>query len=260
MCEKMPPFNPTFSPCGDSALLVTFGSTIDLATNRRAHALARLLQAKGSPAKCSGTYGGAFGGIGESVPGYTTLLVHYDPLALDYDTVLAWVQERVEDPAALGGAAFGGTAEALQAEAEGPAEGNILPAPRRVEIPVIYGGEGGPDLEFVARHNGLAPEEVVRRHCARDYPVYLIGFTPGFPYLAGLDERIAAPRLPSPRQVVPAGSVGIAGQQTGIYSVDSPGGWRLIGWTPLKLFDPQRQPASLLAPGDVVRFVEKGAA
>ena len=225
---------PTFSPCGDSALLVTFGSTIDLATNRRGHTLARLLQANGSgifdPVKNNGVY--------EAVPGYTTLLVHYDPLALDYAQVLKWVREQTE--------------EVLQGRDD------ILPAPRRVEVPVIYGGEGGPDLEFVARHNSLTPEEVVRRHSARDYPVYLIGFTPGFPYLAGLDERIAAPRLSSPRQVVPAGSVGIAGQQTGIYSVDSPGGWRLIGWTPLKLFDPQRQPASLLAPGDVVRFLKKG--
>jgi inhibitor of KinA len=240
---------PTFSPCGDSAILVTFGSTIDLATNRRAHTLARLLQARPTgPAKNSETDFAKSSGIREAVAGYTTLLVHYDPLVLDYAQALEWVQERAEearqagvaeDPAALGG-------------------NDILPAPRRVEVPVIYGGEGGPDLEFVARHNGLTPEEVVRRHSARDYPVYMIGFTPGFPYLAGLDERIAAPRLSSPRQVAPAGSVGIAGQQTGIYPVDSPGGWRLIGWTPLKLFDPQRQPASLLAPGDVVRFLKKG--
>ncbi len=115
---------------------------------------------------------------------------------------------------------------------------------------------GGPDLDFVAAHCKLTAQEVVRRHTARDYPVYLIGFAPGFPYLGGLDESIAAPRLPSPRLKVPAGSVGIAGAQTGIYSVDSPGGWRLIGWTPLRLFYPNRQPASLLSPGDVVRFVE----
>ncbi len=141
------------------------------------------------------------------------------------------------------------------------AETTSLLEPRRVEVPVVYGGEFGPDLEFVARHNGLSPEEVIRRHTARDYPVYLVGFTPGFPYLGGLDETIAAPRLSSPRPRVPAGSVGIAGQQTGIYSVDSPGGWRLIGWTPLRLFDPLRHPPALLAPGDVVRFVEeKGTA
>jgi KipI family sensor histidine kinase inhibitor len=213
---------PTFSPSGDSAILVTFGETMALDTNRRAHALARLLQAE------------PLDGLGEAVPGYTTLLVHYDPLALEYRQALEWVQARA------------GRIE----------QAALLPEPRRVEVPVIYGGERGPDLAFAAEHNHLAPEEVVRLHSGRDYPVYLIGFTPGFPYLGGLDERIAAPRLSSPRQHVPAGSVGIAGQQTGIYSVDSPGGWRLIGWTPLKLFDPARQPPALLAPGDVVRFVK----
>ncbi len=216
---------PTFLPSGDSALLVTFGDRIDLATNRRAHTLAARLAEAPLP------------GLGEAVAGYTTLLVHYDSLALDYEQVLEWVQARLDEASAAGTAS--------------------LPEPRRVEVPVIYGGELGPDLEFVARHNGLSPAEVVRRHTARDYPVYLVGFTPGFPYLGGLDETIAAPRLPSPRPRVPAGSVGIAGQQTGIYSVDSPGGWRLIGWTPLKLFDPARQPPALLAPGDVVRFVER---
>jgi len=216
---------PTFIPCGDAALLVTFGETIELATNRQAHALAHLLQPELLP------------GLGEAVPGYTTLLVHYDPLQLDYAQVLALVQRR--------------SALALQAGE------SILPAARRVEVPVFYGGALGPDLEFVAKHNGLQPDDVIRRHTSRDYPVYLVGFTPGFPYLGGLDASIAAPRLPSPRQQVPAGSVGIAGQQTGIYSVEAPGGWRLIGWTPLKLFDPARQPPSLLAPGDVVRFVKQ---
>jgi KipI family sensor histidine kinase inhibitor len=216
---------PTFHPSGDAALLVTFGDRIDLATNRLAHALAARLSQAPLP------------GLGEAVAGYTTLLVHYDPLALDYEQVQAWVQARVGEASAAGTASS--------------------PEPRRIEVPVIYGGERGPDLEFVARHNGLSPEEVVRRHTARDYPVYLVGFTPGFPYLGGLDETITAPRLPSPRSRVPAGSVGIAGQQTGIYSVDSPGGWRLIGWTPLALFDPGREPPSLLAPGDVVRFVER---
>ncbi len=216
---------PTFSPSGDSALLVTFGEAIDLADNRRAHDLAaRLAQAP-------------LTGLGEAVPGYTTLLVHYDPLALDYGQVLDWVQARLGEASAAGEAG--------------------LPEPRRIEVPVFYGGEHGPDLEFVAQHAGLSPEEVVRRHTARNYPVYLIGFTPGFPYLGGLDESIAAPRLPSPRRLVPAGSVGIAGQQTGIYSVDSPGGWRLIGWTPLRLFDPKRNPPALLAPGDIVRFVKR---
>ncbi len=215
---------PTFLPSGDAALLVTLGDRIDLEANRRAHALAAALVER------------PLLSIGEAVPGYTTLLVHYDPLALDYEQVLKWVQARL-----------------------GEASAALLPEPRRIEVPVIYGGAHGPDLEFVAQHNHLSPEEVVRRHTARDYPVYLVGFTPGFPYLGGLDETIAAPRLPSPRQRVPAGSVGIAGQQTGIYSVDSPGGWRLIGWTPVKLFDPAREPPALLAPGDIVRFVKREA-
>ncbi len=215
---------PTFLPSGDAALLVTLGDRINLDANRRTHALAAALVNKPLP------------GLGEAVPGYTTLLVHYDPLALDYEQVLEWVQARLGESSAA-----------------------LLPEPRRIEVPVIYGGEHGPDLEFVAQHNSLSPEEVVRRHTARDYPVYLVGFTPGFPYLGGLDETIAAPRLPSPRPQVPAGSVGIAGQQTGIYSVDSPGGWRLIGWTPVKLFDPGREIPSMFAPGDVVRFVKREA-
>jgi len=218
---------PRFAPSGDSAILVTFGDVMALDINRRAHALAHLLLAE------------PLDGLGEAVPGYTTLLVHYDPLALDYRQALEWVQARA--------------GRVLQAAAGG--EG-LLPASRRVKVPVIYGGERGPDLDFVAGHAGLTPAEVVRLHTQGEYPVYMIGFTPGFPYLGGLDERIAAPRLPSPRQRVPAGSVGIAGQQTGIYPVDSPGGWRLIGWTPLKLFDPLADPPSLLAPGDVVIFKE----
>ena len=240
---------PTFSPSGDSALLVTFGETIDLATNRRAHALARRLAEAplaGLPSRTGVPPVFAARTVGESVPGYTTLLVHYDPLALGYEQVLDWVQARLGEAGAAGAASAATLASLLET--------------RRIEVPVIYGGEHGPDLDFVARHSRLSPEDVVRRHTARDYPVYLIGFTPGFPYLGGLDESIAAPRLPSPRPRVPAGSVGIADHQTGIYSVDSPGGWRLIGWTPLRLFDPAREPPSLLTAGNVVRFVEEGTA
>jgi KipI family sensor histidine kinase inhibitor len=211
---------PTFSPAGDSAILVSFGSQIDLQVNRRVHALAGLLRAAG------------LAGLGEAVPGYTTLLVNYDPLVLEYEQALAAVQAQASRAVEL-----------------------ALPPARRVEVPVYYGGEFGPDLDFVARHSGLRAAEVVRIHAAGEYPVYFIGFTPGFPYLGGLDERIAAPRLETPRPLVRAGSVGIAGQQTGIYSVDSPGGWRLIGWTPLALFDPAADPPARLAPGDVVKFV-----
>ena len=126
---------------------------------------------------------------------------------------------------------------------------------RTVEIPTLYGGENGPDLSFVAEHNGLTVEEVVRIHSSRDYPVYMMGFTPGFPYLGGMDGRIAAPRLNSPRTNVPAGSVGIAGEQTGIYPMESPGGWQIIGRTETTLFDPNHEKPFLLAPGDQVRFV-----
>jgi KipI family sensor histidine kinase inhibitor len=126
--------------------------------------------------------------------------------------------------------------------------------PRRVEIPVKYGGEEGPDLGFVAAHNHLSEAEVIRMHASHEYPVYLMGFTPGFPYLGGLDPAIAAPRLSAPRSLVPGGSVGIAGEQTGIYPQDSPGGWRIIGRTRLRLFDLTRDPPFLLAPGDIVVF------
>jgi KipI family sensor histidine kinase inhibitor len=126
---------------------------------------------------------------------------------------------------------------------------------RRVEIPVQYGGDHGPDLQAVAQAHGLTPEDVIRIHSQRDYLVYMMGFTPGFPYLGEMDPQLATPRLSTPRSRVPAGSVGIAGEQTGIYPVDSPGGWRIIGWTAQRLFDPDRQPPFLLAPGDVVRFV-----
>ena len=127
--------------------------------------------------------------------------------------------------------------------------------PRVVEVPVVYGGEFGPDLDFVSLHTRLPVEEVIRLHSGGEYPVYMIGFTPGFPYLGGMDGRLASPRLETPRTRIPMGSVGIAGEQTGIYPQESPGGWRIIGRTPLRLFDLQREPPCLLSPGDVVRFV-----
>jgi KipI family sensor histidine kinase inhibitor len=210
---------PLFSPAGDAAILIQFGERIDLAINRRAHALARRIAAAPLP------------GVGEAVPGYTTLLVHYDPLQLEYERVLAWLQNQA-----------------------GQVADEALPAPRWVSVPVRYGGEQGPDLAFVANHCQMTPAEVIRRHASGEYPVYFLGFTPGFPYLGGLDARLATPRLATPRTRVPAGSVGIAGPQTGIYPVDSPGGWRLIGWTPLNLFDPSADPPAVLAPGDVVVF------
>ena len=129
------------------------------------------------------------------------------------------------------------------------------PEPRRVEIPVCYGGEYGPDLVDVAQLNGLTPAEVIEIHSGGDYLVYFLGFSPGFPYLGGLSQSIATPRLGTPRRRVPAGSVAIGGQQTGIYPMASPGGWRIIGRTPLRLFLPEQDPPTLLQMGDHVRFV-----
>lgn len=126
---------------------------------------------------------------------------------------------------------------------------------RQIEIPVIYGGEHGPDLADVARHTGLSEQQVVERHASADYITYFIGFQPGFPYLGGLPTELATPRRAEPRLAVPAGSVGIGGSQTGIYPLPTPGGWQIIGRTDLRLFDPQREPATLLQPGDRVRFV-----
>ncbi|MGH6636095.1 MAG: 5-oxoprolinase subunit PxpB [Gammaproteobacteria bacterium] len=133
-------------------------------------------------------------------------------------------------------------------------------SPRRVEIPVDYGGGAGPDLEEVARHCGLSVREVIERHAVADYTVYFLGFQPGFAYLGGLDPLIATPRRAEPRLAVPAGSVGIGGAQTGIYPAVTPGGWQIIGHTPLALFDPARQPPTLLLPGDQVRFVPRRSA
>ena len=208
---------------GEGGLLVELGDAVDPDVNARVHALARaVVQRIGAP-------------VLEVVPSYASLLVVFDPLRLS--------RERLETRVA-----------ALARKVEGI---RAVPPRRVIEVPVCYGGELGPDLEDVARAVALSPAEVIARHSAPVYRVYLLGFTPGFPYLGGMDPRLACPRLSSPRVRVPAGSVAIAGAQTGVYSVESPGGWRLLGRTPLRLFDPDpgaRRPF-LLAPGDGLRFV-----
>jgi KipI family sensor histidine kinase inhibitor len=171
-------------------------------------------------------------GVDNLHPAYASVLIRFDPMRLRIESLtdhIVSLLERVESLA--------------------------LPEPRRIEIPVRYGGQHGPDLDDVARHTGLSAAEVVRRHAAAEYEVCFFGFTPGFPYMTGLDPQLATPRLPTPRTRVPAGSVAIGGFQTGVYPLASPGGWRLIGWTPRRLFDPAREPVSLLEIGDRVRFV-----
>ncbi len=215
---------PRYKAVGDSALAVEFGDEIDPAINRQVHALAYLLNQD------------PLAGFREVAPTYCSLLVHYDPLLADYEAVLAWAADHVSRTRAA------------------------FPAPpRRVEIPTVYGGAAGPDLDFVARHNHLSADEVIRIHSGTEYVVYMMGFTPGFAYLGSLEAAIATPRLETPRTLVRAGSVGIAGRQTGVYPIDSPGGWRIIGHTRLSLFDLTRDPPFLLAPGDVVRFVPTNA-
>lgn len=211
--------NVRFLPCGDQAVTVEWGSTIDENINRQVHAFARKVEALSHPA------------ITEVVPTYRSATVHYRPEVFSYEEL-----NQLLAPLAQGSAE----------------EAEELPV---VEIPVCYGGEYGPDLEEVAQHCSLTPEEVIARHTAPTYRIYMLGFTPGFPYLGGMDPSIAAPRRKEPRIQIPAGSVGIAGEQTGVYPIVSPGGWQLIGRTPLRLFDPQREQPILLSAGAGIRFV-----
>lgn len=204
-------------PLSDSAVLLRLGEVIDPAINRWVHLLAAVLALDPLP------------GIIETVPGYASLAVHYDPLTLTHAQVCDWLESRI-----------------------GLAAENASRPVKTVEVPVIY---DGPDLDFVAAHCRLTTDEVIRLHTSTLYTVYMMGFTPGFPYLGILPQALRVPRLDVPRARVAAGSVGLAGAQTGIYPVDSPGGWRLVGRTALTLFDPQREPPFLFAPGDEVRFV-----
>jgi inhibitor of KinA len=214
---------PRLLPLGDSALLVRFGDEIDPGANQRVHELDALLHAD----KTSGVI--------ETVPAYATLLVYYDPFIMKYAEASDWVNAQMDK-----------------------VKSAASRKPRRIEVPVRYGGELGPDLAFVAAYHQLSVQEVLRIHTAIEYVVYMMGFTPGFAYMGKLNDSIATPRLETPRTRVAAGSVGIAGAQTGIYPIESPGGWRLIGRTELRLFDPGADPAFLFSPGDTVQFVIEG--
>lgn len=223
---------PTLEPLGDDALLLRWGDRVDAATNR--HVLGCAARLRAEPPSW----------LRDVVPAYASLALHVDtgsiaaaggtPLAV----VASWLSTRLDDD-----------------DGENAAAAGVV-----VEIPVCYGGEFGPDLDDVAAACGLTRDEVIARHTRPDYPVAMLGFSPGFPYLLGLDPTLATPRLATPRARVPEGSVGIGGAQTGIYPDAGPGGWRLIGRTPRRLFDPARATPSLLLPGDRVRFVAIDAA
>jgi KipI family sensor histidine kinase inhibitor len=209
-------------PAGDAALVVELGDTIDAAVNARVLALDAAVARAAIP------------GIVETVPTYRSLLVHYDPLRVSAAELTARLR-------------------ALEADA------GVTPAPARAWVlPVVYGGAFGEDLEAVARAAGLAPHEVVRRHAAVAYRVYMLGFLPGFAYIGPLDAALHTPRRGDPRPRVPAGSVGIGGEQTGVFSVEAPSGWHLLGRTPERLYDPRRPEPFLLAAGDTVRFEAVG--
>ena len=212
----------TIRPASDRSLLISFGDTISLEAHRAVAQLTRrLLGARETGVR----------GILNLHPAYASVLVDFDPRLRTHAQMDALVREYLES--------HGDESEAAE---------------RLVEIPVCYGGEFGPDLGDVARHTGLTQEKVVELHTAAEYLVYFVGFATCFPYLGGLPAALATPRLSAPRKHVPTGSVAIGGSQAGIYPLASPGGWRLIGRTSLRLFDPEGSPPPLLRMGDRVRF------
>ena len=210
---------PQFIPAGDQALLVEVSDRVDPDDNRRVHDLVREIEGQGVR------------GVVDLIPTYRSLLIQYDSMLTSYDDLRKQVEE-----------------------IEKGMDDTAPESPRIVHIPVLYGGDFGPDLGLVAEQAGLTEDDVVSLHSGVDYLVYMMGFTPGFPYLGGLDDKLATPRRATPRPRTPIGSVGIAEGQTGVYPVTSPGGWQLIGRTPVNLFDADREPPSLLNAGDYVRF------
>ncbi len=204
---------------GDRGLLLEFGDGISREINEKVRRMALAIRAE------------AIQGIVETVPTYRSLLILYDPVILSFEDLgkkLIQVEEGLQE--------------------------TPLPEPELTRIPVVYGGVYGPDLEEVARWHQISPEEVIRLHCSIPYLIYMIGFMPGYPYMGELPPSLVTPRLKTPRPMVPKGSVAIAQRQTGIYSMESPGGWRILGRTPVELFDPGKDPPALLQMGDFVQF------
>jgi KipI family sensor histidine kinase inhibitor len=204
---------------GDRGLLLEFGDEISSEVNEKVRRMALAIQPE------------AIEGIVETIPTYRSLLIIYNPVVLPIDDLkkrLYLIERGLQQIP--------------------------FPEPKLTRIPVAYGGSYGPDLEEVAKYHRISTEEVIRLHCSKPYFIYMIGFMPGFPYMGELPEELITPRLKTPRLLVPAGSVAIAQKQTGIYSMDSPGGWQILGRTPVKLFGPDREPPALLQMGDLVQF------
>ena len=211
--------HPTYRVMGDRSLLVELGNEIHLTVNQRIRKLLFALK------KAS------LESVLDIIPGYCSLLLVFDPLK----TTPRFLRKRIDH-------LFHNLDELA------------LPDPANIEIPVIYGGKYGPDLPWVAQYHGIPPDEVIHLHTETIYHVYMIGFIPGFPYMGELPKALVTPRKKTPRTLVPMGSVGLAQKQTGIYPTGSPGGWQIIGRTPLSLFDPAKSPPALLEMGDRVRF------
>ena len=206
---------------GDRSLVVEFGDKIEEQVNSKIRSLTLAMERA------------CIVGINEIIPTYRSLMVIYDPMIMELDNLIGEIKSIISKMHEL-----------------------KLPDAKVIEIPTLYGGEYGPDIEFVANHNKISADEVIKIHTNVEYLIYMIGFTPGFPYLGGMSDKIEAPRLQNPRTKIPVGSVGIAGKQTGIYPIESPGGWQLIGRTPVKLYDPCREDPVLLNAGDYIKFVQ----
>lgn len=211
----------TFYPLGDSAIVIQFRDQISEAIHQQVRAVAAYLDEF------------SFEGFIEYTPAFTSVTIYYQPWVISYPEIQDLLEEMLS-----------------QLMNDSP-----IPPAAVIDIPVVYGGDHGPDLEFVAAHNQLSSSEVIAIHTGATYLVYMIGFAPGFPYLGGMNEKIAAPRKEQPSAKIAAGAVGIAGQQTGIYPIETPGGWQIIGQSPLLLFDLNRKVPALLKAGDRVRFV-----
>jgi len=221
-------------PFGETAILVEFGKGIRPETYSKVKALTEYLDCYSLP------------GMIEYVSAYSSVTVFYDPSKIR--------KLQIEGVAAQNQSCYRRLSTLLKGIIS-KLDVDVAQTPRIVEIPVCYGGDFGPDLSYVAEHNKLTMDKVIEIHASGDYLVYMLGFAPGFPFLGGMSELISTPRRQSPRTSIPPGSVGIAGMQTGVYPIETPGGWQLIGRTPLALFRPADNPPSLLQAGDIIRFI-----
>ncbi|MGL5054910.1 MAG: 5-oxoprolinase subunit PxpB [Fusobacteriaceae bacterium] len=209
-----------FLKAGDSALIIEVGNEISPEINFKLKKITEYLDALENDF------------ITDLLPTYKSMIVYYNPLKISFDSLKKIIEEGLDTE---------------------KAEGNAL-RKEIVEIPVLYGGEYGLDIENIASHNKISVEEVIKIHTSEEYLIYMLGFTPGFPYLGGMSKKIATPRLETPRVKIPAGSVGIAGEQTGVYPIESPGGWQLLGRSPLEFFSPLKERPFLLKAGDYIKF------